>query len=273
MDFLAKMAQGSRERLRRAEARCSADELEQRARAVPAGPALRLSGQGFDLIAEVKKRSPALGRLAAPGHAVADSARAYARGGAAALSVLTEPGAFDGDLSDVTEVSAELPDMPVMRKDFLVSPYQLFEARLAGASGVLLIAAMLADDELEQMLGCALELGLFVLVEAFDAHDIARCAPLLRAAGPAMEGDACRMLIGVNCRDLRSLRVEFHRFGELVDSLPQNIPWVAESGIETPSQVTELAALGFRLALVGGSLMRAADASAAVAELIAAGRR
>jgi indole-3-glycerol phosphate synthase len=251
--------------------RCPGMILEARARKLPAPPTLKLSPQGFDLIAEVKRRSPAAGELAGRRLRTTEQGRDYVRGGAAALSVLTEPEAFDGDLSHLQEVTAAVA-VPSMRKDFLVSPYQVLEARAAGASGVLLIAAMLNDARLQDMLRYAHRLGLFALVEIFDAADLDRSVSAIRAAGPAIVDGRCRSLLGVNCRNLRSLKVDFGRFAALAPQLPADIPRVAESGVESPGQAARVAGLGYGLALVGTSLMRAPDPAAQVASLLAAGR-
>src|SRR5262249_17108367 len=180
--------------------RLGAGELERRALAAPAPPPLCLAPQGFDLLAEVKFVSPAAGALA-PSASAADAvqrARLYARGGAAALSVLTQPSPFAGDGAHLSAVARALP-LPVLRKDFLVDPLQVHEARLAGASGVLLVLRMLDDSVLEGMLAAARAGGLFVLLEAFDADDLERAhAVVERAAG-------VQLLVGVNARDLRTL--------------------------------------------------------------------
>jgi indole-3-glycerol phosphate synthase len=132
---------------------------------------------------------------------------------------------------------------------------------------VLLIAAILEPDLLEAMLAYAIELGLFVLVEVFDEGDVARCTGVMQALkAPG------RLLIGVNCRDLRTLAVDGSRFAALAPHLPPNLPWVAESGIETAEQAAEAARLGYRLALVGTALMRSGAPEAAARELIKAGR-
>jgi indole-3-glycerol phosphate synthase len=266
-DFLARMAAASRRRLESAAARTSERELLKRAAAAPRPPALRLAAAGFDVIAELKRRSPSAGPLADASLDPSAQARSYAAGGACALSVLTEPEEFAGALEHVAEIAALLPGVPVMRKDFLVGRYQVLEARVAGAAGVLLIAAMLDPEALEAMTAFALELGLFVLVEIFDQADLARCAPVLDlAAGTA------QLLLGVNCRDLRTLQVRYERFAALAPALPRGVPWVAESGIETPAQAAELAGLGYRVGLVGTALMRSGGPAEALRALIAAGR-
>jgi indole-3-glycerol phosphate synthase len=153
-----------------------------------------------------------------------------------------------------------------MRKDFLTDPYQIIEARAAGAGGVLLIATMLDDAELDAMLACAAELGLFVLLEAFDAADLERIA--------ALDLDAERRLVlaGLNSRDLKDLQVDFGRFAELADRLPANVPAIAESGVGTADDVRTVARLGYRGALVGSALMQTGDPALAVRGLVAAGR-
>jgi indole-3-glycerol phosphate synthase len=158
-----------------------------------------------------------------------------------------------------------------MRKDFLVGTYQIMEARAAGAAGVLVIAGMLEPEQIEAMLGCALALGMFVLVEVFDRPDLDRCVPAVLAAAGTAPGEG-RVLLGVNCRDLRTLEVDFSQFAALVPNLPTAVPWVAESGIGTPDQAAEVARLGYRLALVGTALMRSGDPAAAAQAMLRAGR-
>lgn len=270
-DFLARMGVSSTLRAVAGMERCPALILEARIRKLPPPPPLRLSPQGFDVIAEVKRRSPAAGGLAPRALRASVQARRYAQGGAAALSVLTEPEAFEGALPHLQEVAAAVP-VPAMRKDFLVSSYQVLEARAAGASGVLLIAAMLNDARLQDMLRCTHRLGLFALVEIFDAADLDRSVAAIRATGPAIVDGRCRSLLGVNCRDLRSLKVDFGRFAALAPRLPADIPRVAESGVDSASQAARVAGLGYGVALVGTALMRAADPAALVAGLLQAGR-
>jgi indole-3-glycerol phosphate synthase len=184
--------------------------------------------------------------------------------------VLTEPARFDGRLEHLAEAAALLRPLgvPAMRKDFLVDSYQLYEARVNGASGALLIVRMLSPALLDQMLDLAAELGLFVLLEAFDGDDLAIATEL---AG-SRAGRRGQVLMGLNCRDLQSLQIDFMRFAELRGKMPAAWPPVAESGVQSPADAASVAALGYRLALVGTSLMRRVDPRAAVAELLAAGR-
>lgn len=270
--FLARMAAVSRIRADAAERRRPAEPLALRARSLPPPPALRLSPQGFDIIAELKLRSPSGGSLAASSLNIAAQARNYVRGGAAALSVLTEPAEFAGDLAHLTEAAATAAPVPAMRKDFLVSPYQLLEARAAGASGVLLISAMLGDHELKEMLRATHQLGMFALVEVFDLPDLRRASAFIAATGPAVVDGRCRTLLGVNCRDLRTLDVDFGRFAQLAPHLPRDVPRVAESGVESVGQAARVAGLGYEVALIGTALMRASDPGQLAAALLAAGR-
>ncbi|HUO80735.1 MAG TPA: indole-3-glycerol-phosphate synthase [Steroidobacteraceae bacterium] len=268
-DFLDGMARASAARVAVARARVPVAELAARAAAAPAPPALRLDGR-FDLIAELKLRSPAAGVLAGAADDLEARVAAYARGGAALVSVLTEPARFDGSLEHLARASAALRPLgvPAMRKDFLVDPYQLLEARLAGAAGVLLIVRMLAPDRLEELAHGAAALGLFVLLEAFDADDVAAAAALAgRWRGPQ---GAC--LVGVNSRDLRTLAVVPERLEALAPALPAALPRVAESGLATPADAARLARAGYTLALVGTALMSAADPAALVRQMLDAGR-
>jgi indole-3-glycerol phosphate synthase len=191
--------------------------------------------------------------------------------------VLTEPDEFKGDLAHLAEAAALLTPLgcPVMRKDFLTDPYQVLEARAAGASGVLVIVTMLDDATAGELVACAREVGLFVLLEAFDAADLERIERLAATAAAVESTDtpgSPPLLAGVNCRDLRDLAVRFERFVELAPQLPRALPAVAESGIATPDDARTVAAAGYELALVGSSLMRAADPAGALTALLEAGR-
>ena len=268
-DFLAVMARSSAARAADAARRVPIDDLRRRAHEAPSAPPLRLSALGFDIVAEIKLRSPAVGVLQDPAQDRLGRIEAYARGGAAAVSVLTEPSRFDGSLEHLREAAAVLAPLgvPVMRKDFLVDPYQVLEARAAGAGGVLLILRMLSRERLAEMLETASEQGLFVLLEAFDERDLGVARELL-AGAPQREG----VMLGINCRDLTSLAVVPERFAELATRLPANIPAVAESGVATPADAQKVRRLGYRLALVGTALMARADAGGLVAEMLAAAR-
>jgi indole-3-glycerol phosphate synthase len=233
-------------------------------------PIVPLKLGAFDIIAEIKNRSPAEGQLSGDGPSHNDRARLYASGGAAAISVLTEPSRFDGTLEHLAEVAAAVPGTPVMRKDFLVDPVQVVEARRAGASGVLLIVAMLDDRTLRAMLDCAAEHGLFVLLESFNEEDLARSAGLLDNADDQERIAAGQLLFGVNTRNLRTLEVDAGRLASLAPALPAG-RCVAESGIVSADDAAAAARLGYRLALVGTALMRSDDPAALVAAMCSAG--
>ena len=266
--FLDRMLNASRERVGLARAQESEAALRDRAMRKAAPPTLRLGE--FDLIAELKLRSPAAGALAEPDfdrHAQLD---AYATGGAAAISILTEPDEFNGSLGHLQEAASALEPhgIPAMRKDFLTDPYQVLEAKAAGAGGVLVIVTMLTNAEVEALLACAQECGLFVLLEAFNADDLARIVKLVDARpGP----EAAPVLCGVNCRDLKSLAVDFDRFAALAAHLPKGLTAVAESGVHGVDEIRALAQLGYRAALVGSALMQSSEPVATIARLIAAG--
>lgn len=259
-DFLKQMTAASAERAARLP-RYGDGELDR--------PLAPLALGAFDVIAEIKERSPAAGRLADGGHDRGARARGYAEGGAAAISVLTEPSRFDGALEHLVEVVAAAPGTPVMRKDFLVEPSQVLEARAAGASGVLLIATMLDDARLRAMLDIAYEHGLFVLLESFDASDLDRLHRFLRPRD-FDNAEGGRLLFGVNTRNLRTLEVDPARLVALAAALPAG-PAVAESGIARPGDAAAAAALGYTIALVGTALMQSANPAALIAALKRAG--
>jgi indole-3-glycerol phosphate synthase len=267
--FLEHMAAASHARLQAAKRTLSEDSLAELARHAPAPPALRLQVDGFDLIAELKLRSPSAGPLATSDTDPALRAAAYAGSGAAAVSVLTEPERFAGSLAHLTQAARALAPLgvPAMRKDFLVDPYQVLEARAAGAGGVLVILRMLSRQTIGALLDCARAHGLFVLLEAFDAQDLELMHELTAARAGQMV-----LLAGVNCRDLTTLQVRAERLFELAPLLPAAVPRVAESGVATAADARRVAAAGYGLALVGSALMQCADPAALAATLLAAGR-
>jgi len=263
------MHRSSAERVAEARLREPEGALERRARQTPLPPPLKLSG-AFDVIAELKLRSPAQGVLRSGAHDWQSRVGAYARAGAAAVSVLTEPTRFDGSLEHLREAAAALTPLgvPAMRKDFVVDPYQVLEARAAGAGGVLLIARMLSREHIAELLTVATDQGLFVLLEAFDDADLELCRELI---GPQVSGNE-RLLVGVNCRDLDTLKVERSRFKELAPLLPPSALCVAESGVATAADALEARRLGYRLALIGTALMTREDPALLLEEIFAATR-
>ncbi|MFO1407626.1 MAG: indole-3-glycerol-phosphate synthase [Steroidobacteraceae bacterium] len=270
MGLLTDMVHSSTARVAAARARVPDAALREVALARPAPPQLSLAPGGFDVIAELKLRSPSMGDLSAATGDPLERLAGYAAGGAAVCSILTEPTRFDGELAHLERAASVLAPLgvPAMRKDFLVDPYQLLEARAAGASGVLLIVRMLERERLAAMLDTAAALELFVLLEAFDAGDLA----VAREIAGARAGVDEQVLLGLNCRDLETLAIDPARFERLRDALPERWPAVAESGVQSAGDAAHVAALGYRLALVGTSLMQRADAAGAVRELVEAGR-
>ncbi len=216
----------------------------------PRDPMPRLRDRGSSVIAEVKRRSPSKGDLAE----IADPAvlaRQYASGGAAAISVLTEERRFGGSLDDLRGVRAVV-DVPVLRKDFVVEPYQVLEARAAGADLVLLIVAALDDDLLRRLHDQARELGMTVLVEVHDEPETVRAVEL--GAG----------LVGVNARNLKTLDVDPDTFGRLAPLVPSDRVLVAESGISSPVDVKRYVGEGAHAVLVGEALVKDGDPEGAV---------
>ena len=264
------MAASSAQRSRAAQARLDEPALRTQCAALSPVPRLRQSEAGFDVIAELKLRSPSLGDLSARTADPVARLEGYARGGAAICSILTEPARFDGSLDHLRVAARVLHPygVPAMRKDFLVDPYQVLEARAHGAGGVLLIVRMVPRERLVALLDEAAAQGLFVLLEAFDADDLRVAASLARER----RGRDEQVLMGLNCRDLQSLRIDFARFAQLRDLLPEEWPAVAESGVGTAADAAHVAALGYRFALVGTSLMQSVDPVTAVRDLLDAGR-
>ena len=274
--FLDDMARSSALRVTQAKAMESLGELERRAKAAPRSAPLRLSNAGFDVIAELKLKSPAAGRLSEQSDDWLKRVTDYARGGAAAVSVLTEPSRFDGSLEHLRQASRALAPfgVPAMRKDFLVDAYQVLEARAAGAGGVLVIARMLSPSQMMPLLDAAAEHGMFVLLEAFDAADLAAARELLalRARDRAAPASADNILVGINCRDLQTLEVVPERFAALAPLLPGNRPAVAESGVASAADARHMMRLGYRLALIGTALMRHDDPAQWLREILATTR-
>ncbi len=252
MSVLEGILAGVREDLARRRAAVSEADLE----AVLAdGPPARdpmpaFRAPGVSVIAEVKRRSPSKGDLARIPDPAA-LARAYAEGGADAISVLTEERRFGGSLADLRAVRAAV-DTPLLRKDFVVHPYQLLEGRAAGADLALLIVAALGDDELRRLYDRAGELGLTVLVEVHDEPETERALAL---GAP---------LIGINARNLKTLDVDPETFAKLAPLVPDDRVLVAESGISGPDDVDRYASEGARVVLVGEALVKDGDPAAAV---------
>ena len=266
-DFLKTMARQSADRASAAQGSVRSTHLDL--------PLVPLQLGAFDVIAEIKNRSPSEGALAAASASRSEQAVRYVEGGAAAISVLTEPTQFAGELAHLEEVvrAVEHSAVPVMRKDFLVDPIQVLEARATGASGVLLIVTMLSEKQIEDMLNCAYEHGMFVLLESFDAEDLQRSSALLDETRYREQAERGKLLFGVNTRDLRTLHVDPEGLKTLGPHLPQGCACVAESGLHNGYDAAAAAGWGYSLALVGTALMRSPDPGQLIQEMLTAGRK
>jgi indole-3-glycerol phosphate synthase len=258
MTVLDDIVQGVREDLAVRQAEVSLAELQARVDDAPPAldpmPAFR--APGLSIIAEVKRKSPSKGALAdIPDPALLASR--YAEGGASAISVLTERRRFGGSLADLAEVRASVR-VPILRKDFIVTPYQVLETRAWGADLMLLIVAALGDDQLSELYGLATELGLTVLVEAHTAEELERATRLGAE------------LIGVNARSLKTLLVDRSVFKTLAPDFPDHVVRVAESGVAGPEDVAEYHSWGANVVLVGEALVRSGDPRDSIRKFIAA---
>jgi indole-3-glycerol phosphate synthase len=252
MNTLERIVEATRHDLRRRREEVPLPALEQRLRARgrerPFSEAL--TGPGVSVIAEHKRRSPSAGDIR-PGSSVAEIVRAYERGGAAALSVLTEPAFFGGSLEDLTEARAA-SSLPILRKDFIVDRYQVYESAAIGADAILLIVAALQPKELAALYGEAVGLDLDVLVEVHDLHELERA---LEVVDPDV--------IGINNRNLADFTVDVQTTFDLLASIPAGKTVVSESGLHSREQLDELERRGVDAVLIGESLMRAPDPEAA----------
>jgi indole-3-glycerol phosphate synthase len=259
MTVLDDILAGVREDLAERQARVSLDDLKLEAQRMPDAkdPMPVFRGDGIAIVAEVKRSSPSKGALAD----IADPAALaseYAEGGAAAISVLTEQRRFGGSLEDLRAVRGRV-DVPVLCKDFILSSYQLWEARAAGADMVLLMVAALEQEALVSLIERAHSIGLCPLVEVHDEEETLRAV------------DAGAQLVGVNNRNLKTLEVDRNTFARVAPSIPTNLVRVAESGVRGPHDVIEFARAGADVVLVGETLVTGRDPRASVADLVAAG--
>jgi len=257
--MLDRILEVKREEVRRLKATASAGDLERlAAQAAPprdfVGALRRTEGQPIRLIAEFKRASPSAGVIRADLDP-ALVARRYRAGGASAVSVLTDGPFFSGSLDDLRAVRTAV-DLPVLRKDFILDPYQLLESRAVGADAVLLIVAALPDADLAALHGLATELGLAALVEVHTQEELGRAMALEPRA------------VGINNRDLKTLRVDPETALRLRPLVPPGVAVVAESGICRRTDLVRLEEAGVDAALVGGALMRCDDPGRAVSELL-----
>jgi len=258
-NVLDEILAGVRADLAERQAQTSLDEVKARAQAQPSAQdgVRALRGDGVAVIAEVKRSSPSKGALAAIADPAALAAD-YESGGASVISVLTERQRFGGSLADLKEVRSRV-DVPVLRKDFIITSYQLWEARAHGADLALLIVAALEQDALVSLIERAESIGLTPLVEVHDEEETARAV------------DAGARIIGVNARNLRTLEVDRTTFARLAPLIPDTVVRVAESGVRGPHDLIAYANSGADAVLVGESLVTGRDPRSCVADLVAAG--
>jgi indole-3-glycerol phosphate synthase len=259
VSVLDEIIDGVRADLAERQARVSLDDLKERVAKAPQAKdgAAALKGDSVRVICEVKRSSPSKGALAAiadPAGLAAD----YEAGGAAVISVLTEQRRFGGSLSDLEAVRGTV-DIPLLRKDFIVTAYQLWEARAHGADLVLLIVAALEQEALVSLIERAESIGLTPLVEVHDEDEAGRAV------------DAGAKIIGVNARNLRTLEVDRGNFARIAPEIPDDLVKIAESGVRGPHDLIAYANDGADAVLVGESLVTGKDPRSAVADLAAAG--
>ncbi len=261
MTVLEGIIAGVREDLAARQARTTLDELKTRAAHAPGALEVvsRLRKQeSVAVIAEVKRSSPSKGALAQIADPAALAAE-YASGGASVISVLTEERRFGGSLDDLDAVRSRV-DVPVLRKDFVVTPYQVWEARAHGADVVLLIVAALEQTVLESLIERVHSLSMTALVEAHTADEVRRAL------------DAGARVVGVNARNLKTLEVDRSTFARLAPLVPDDVVRVAESGVRGPRDVMDYARAGAHAVLVGEALVTGEAPRSSVAELVAAGQ-
>ena len=207
-NFLLTMASKSRERYQLSSQNISEHQLIERCGTNKPNTRFPLNKGGFTFIAEIKKASPSIGELSPDNFDLHHQAQHYITGGADIISVLTEPSRFLGSLNDLSQLSKQYPNTPFMRKDFLVHPYQVSEACYAGAAGVLLIAGILSDSQLETMIKRAQKHHMFVLVEVFNKKELEQSISVIAK----LNNQPSSIMLGVNCRDLKTLKVNFSWF-------------------------------------------------------------
>jgi len=262
-NFLLTMASKSLERYQTSSQSISEHELLERCEDKKLNTTAPLNKEGFTLIAEIKKASPSIGGLSRDEFDLCQQAQNYITGGADIISVLTEPSRFLGSLNDLSQLTKQYPNTPFMRKDFLVHPYQVSEACYSGASGVLLIAGILSDGQLETMIKRSQKHHMFVLVEVFNKEELEQSISVISKLSNHLRS----IMLGVNCRDLKSLEVNFACFGHLAEALPKDLACVAESGINVPSDIRKIVNWGYKGALIGTALMQSNNPMQTLLEL------
>jgi indole-3-glycerol phosphate synthase len=254
MSYLNKLLDSTRARVAEAKERVTADALEQRIAAADEARPFRpaLMGAEVAIIGEIKRASPSKGVFDANLSASA-AAAAYARGGAAALSVLTEPEFFRGSLEDLS--SAARAGLPILRKDFILDSFQVLESRAAGADALLLIVRALDDEELGELMAASRSLGMDALVEVHDLEELTRAL------------NAGADLVGINNRDLETFEVDEDRTAKLAGRIPDEVTLVSLSGVSTRADVVAQAEVGAHAVLVGEALVRSDDPASTLREL------
>ncbi len=256
MTILDQIADHARERVARSKKTRPLDEVKQQARSLPQGTFAfenALKKQDISFICECKKASPSKG-LIAPDFPYLQIAKEYESAGADCISVLTEPKWFLGSDRYLSEITREV-SLPCLRKDFTVDEYMIYEAKLLGASAVLLICAILTEKQLRDYIGICDILGLSALVEAHDEIEVH--AALVAGA----------RIIGVNNRNLKDFSVDTENSRRLRDQIPQDVLFVSESGVKTAEDLAKLREIGADAVLIGETLMRADDKNAKLSEL------
>ena len=256
MTILDKIAERAKVRVARYKEKISADELKQRALSLPRGNfpfEVALKSDGLSFICECKKASPSKG-LIAKNFPYVEIAREYESAGADAVSILTEPEFFLGDDKFLAEISREV-SIPCLRKDFVVDEYMIHQAKILGASAVLLICAILDDVQLKNFIATSDELGLSALVEAHDESEIKRAL------------DCGARIIGVNNRNLKDFTVDTANSKRLRSLVPRDVLYVSESGVKSADDVKKIRELCADAVLIGETLMRASDKKSKLAEL------
>ncbi len=256
MDILQQIVAHTREIVAQRRTQLSLQELKARLASSPQPTnslGKHLRDDQPNIIAEFKRRSPSRPNINQSADPVA-MARAYELGGAAAMSVLTEPGFFAGNPSDLRAIRKQVA-LPLLRKDFMIDPYQFYEAREMGADLVLLIARILEPAQLADFTQLAHELGMEVLCEVHNSEELAKIGP------------APVDFLGVNCRDLKQFTTNLDHLVAMTAHLPAEVPWVAESGMHSPDDVKRLFSAGYRLFLIGEYLMKSPDPSALLHQL------
>jgi indole-3-glycerol phosphate synthase len=255
MSLLDELLDSTNTRLEETKLKISQELLEQRLASVekPRGFAQALAGNIVAIIAEIKRASPLRGELD-PDLKASELARSYAEGGAAALSVLTEPAHFQGSLEDLE--AARDAGLPVLRKDFVIDEFQVLESRAWGADALLLIARVLNDESLRDLMGAVTALGMDALVEVHDERDLERAL----AAGCA--------LIGVNHRDLATFDLDPERTAKLAPLVPSDVTLVSLSGVASRAEIEDLKECGAHAVLIGSSLVTSADPRAKLRDLV-----